>query len=316
MNNVIPINQRTNSVACFMPQSFAELKQLSEIIANSDLAPKDFKGKPGNVMIAVMMGLEVGLKPMQAVQNIAVINGRPCVWGDSMLAIVQASGLLVNFEEFDDGKEATCIVRRKGDKKDHIVKFSMDDAKKAGLSDKPGPWKQYPQRMRQMRARGFAIRDKFSDVLKGLNLAEEVMDYIDGDYTDASQEPENTVPLNEPANYEDALNSAKNKLLKSIDLLELKNNYIAALNAFRGNEDAVKQLTDYKDEIKQNMIDSRANTLRCQEKLEALDHLYKQFVDDYKNVKDEQAIKQLEIIYKETRNAIEFFDGDNKGDVA
>jgi hypothetical protein len=52
----------------------------------------------------------------------------------------------------------------------------MDDAKAAGLLGKQGPWSQYPKRMRQMRARGFALRDVFPDVLKGMPVAEEVMD--------------------------------------------------------------------------------------------------------------------------------------------
>src|SRR3546814_15381125 len=53
----------------------------------------------------------------------------------------------------------------------------MDDAKKAGLAGKQGPGSQYPQRMRQMRARAWAMRDGFADVLKGIGIAEEVRDF-------------------------------------------------------------------------------------------------------------------------------------------
>src|SRR3546814_4979258 len=53
----------------------------------------------------------------------------------------------------------------------------MDDAKKAGRAGKQGPWSQYPQRMRQMRARAWAMRDGFADVLKGIGIAEEVRDF-------------------------------------------------------------------------------------------------------------------------------------------
>ena len=52
----------------------------------------------------------------------------------------------------------------------------MEDAQKAGLQGKSGPWSQYPKRMRQMRARAFALRDVFPDVLRGMPIAEEVMD--------------------------------------------------------------------------------------------------------------------------------------------
>jgi len=51
--------------------------EYAKLISESDLAPKDFKGKPGNVLIAIQYGVEIGLKPMQAIQNISVINGRP-----------------------------------------------------------------------------------------------------------------------------------------------------------------------------------------------------------------------------------------------
>lgn len=52
----------------------------------------------------------------------------------------------------------------------------MEDARKAGLAGKQGPWTSYPKRMRQMRARAFALRDVFPDVLRGMPVAEELMD--------------------------------------------------------------------------------------------------------------------------------------------
>src|SRR5690606_6210149 len=55
--------------------------------------------------------------------------------------------------------------------------FSVADAKKAGLWGKQGPWQQYPKRMLSMRARAFALRDGFADVLRGLGIAEEVQDH-------------------------------------------------------------------------------------------------------------------------------------------
>ena len=42
-------------------------------------------------MLAVQLGSEVGLRPMQALQNIAVINGRPAVWGDALPGLCKAS---------------------------------------------------------------------------------------------------------------------------------------------------------------------------------------------------------------------------------
>lgn len=158
------------------PKTLEEAMKLAEIIAKSDLVPKDFQGKPGNVLIAVQMGKEIGLKPMQALQSIAVINGRPCVWGDGALALVRASGLLEDFREDMDEKAltATCSAKRKGQPTTIVRSFSQAEAKVAGLWDKkPSPWQTYPKRMLQMRARAFVLRDGFADVLKGLAIAEE-----------------------------------------------------------------------------------------------------------------------------------------------
>ncbi len=161
----------------YAPANLSEAMRLADMIARSDLAPKDYKGKPGNVLIAMKMGHELGLSSMQAVQNIAVINGRPSVWGDAMLALCQAHADFEDIIETDDGQTATCTVKRRG-RSPTTRTFSMEDAKRAGLLGKQGPWTNYPARMRQMRARGFALRDAFADALRGLSSAEEQQDVV------------------------------------------------------------------------------------------------------------------------------------------
>jgi hypothetical protein len=159
------------------PGNFEGLWRLSEIMAASGMMPKNIE-RPETVFVAVQMGLEVGLSPMQAVQNIAVVNGRPTIWGDAMIGLVRGSGLLDGISETltgeGDSMTATCVVSRKGEAGETIGRFSVADAKRAALWGKAGPWTQYPKRMLQMRARGYALRDKFADVLKGLYAREEV----------------------------------------------------------------------------------------------------------------------------------------------
>ncbi|ARV23361.1 recombinase RecT [Xanthomonas citri pv. glycines] len=157
------------------PQTFDQALTFADYLAESDLVPKDFKGKPANCLIAMQWGAELGLKPLQALQNIAVINGRAALWGDAVLALVRNSPVCEFVEEWDVNETAHCKVKRKGEK-EALVTFSMEDAKKAGLVGKQGPWTQYPKRMRQMRARAFALRDVFTDVLRGMAIAEEIMD--------------------------------------------------------------------------------------------------------------------------------------------
>lgn len=155
----------------------SEAMEAAKMIANSDLAPKDFKGKPGNVLVAIQMGMELGLAPMQALQNITVINGKACIWGDAMLAVVQSSGKLEYINEWEENGIAYCETKRKGYPKPHTTTYSDNDAKSAGLLNKPGPWQTHKNRMKQVRARAFNLRDQFADVLRGISSAEEVQDY-------------------------------------------------------------------------------------------------------------------------------------------
>ncbi|MBU3639991.1 recombinase RecT [Polynucleobacter sp. AP-RePozz3-80-G7] len=159
------------------PKDFEQALKFSEMMSKSNLVPKEFVGNAGNIMVAVQWGMELGLQPMQAMQNIAVINGRPSLWGDSVMALARSSSLCEYIIEEDDGKVATCRAKRKGQDAEIVASFSMEDATKAGLAGKQGPWTQYPKRMRQMRARAFCLRDAFPDVLRGMPIAEELQDY-------------------------------------------------------------------------------------------------------------------------------------------
>jgi len=162
-------------------RSVDEAMRFGKMLADSEFAPKDFRGKPASCVLAVQHGAEIGLGPMQAIQSIAVINGRPSIWGDAALALVMASPICEYVRErvegTGDGTVAICSAKRRGYPDATVSMFSVADAKKAGLWGKSGPWTQYPRRMLQLRARGFALRDAFPDVLKGLVTAEEAGDY-------------------------------------------------------------------------------------------------------------------------------------------
>jgi hypothetical protein len=161
--------------------SFDDAFRFATMVAKSDFAPKDFKGKPESCLLAIQHGSEIGLSPMQSLQNIACINGRPAIWGDAALAVAMASPVCEYVRESIEGDGesmvATCTAKRRGYETPTVARFTVTDAKKAGLWGKSGPWTQYPRRMLQLRARGFALRDAFPDVLKGLVTAEEAQDY-------------------------------------------------------------------------------------------------------------------------------------------
>ena len=183
------------------------LWRFASYVAASGLAPKGIQTKEA-IFVAVQMGLEVGLTPMAALQNIAVINGRPTLWGDAQLAVVRSTGELEVFEEwyeakgkrlarnpseFGDDTTAVCKVKRAGYAAAETA-FSVADAKRADLWDdrktvkrrsqnggeyeapNDAPWFAYPARMLRMRARSFALRDQFGDALRGFRSVEEAGD--------------------------------------------------------------------------------------------------------------------------------------------
>lgn len=143
------------------------------------------------VMI-IMSGLELGLPPTQALEVIAIINGRRCVYGDGIPALLWSSGFKLSekIEGTGDDRVASCTVVRP-DGEEITRTFSVTQAKKARLWDtreqvpkynggtKPNdsPWYKYDERMLQMRARGWASRDGAPDVLRGLRVAEEERDH-------------------------------------------------------------------------------------------------------------------------------------------
>jgi hypothetical protein len=161
--------------------TFEDAWRFAKMVANSDFAPKEFRGKPEACLLAIQKGAEVGLTPLEALQSIAVINGRPTIWGDAALALVQSSSQCLYVREYTEGEgdnlTAVCEVQRRGYPQPTVAKFSVADAKKAGLWGKSGPWTQYPARMLALRARGFALRNAFADALRGLVTAEEAQDY-------------------------------------------------------------------------------------------------------------------------------------------
>lgn len=175
-----------------MPVTVQEAIKLSEMIASSDLAPKQFKGNAGNCYIAIQMGAEVGISPMQSIQNICVINGRPAIYGDMGKALLLSRGCRIqerDIKQIRETGEAVCEITRPDGKTKAVRTFSMADAETANLTKKEGPWKTDPYRMLAWRAFWFCARDIAADYLKGLRGAEEVRDYVDTEIVPPIPEP-------------------------------------------------------------------------------------------------------------------------------
>lgn len=190
------------------PSNGNEMWYLARVFAGTDMVPKDFKRHPENTFVALAMGMELGISHMQALQNIAVVHGKPTIYGELTIALVQTSGKLEEHDEhwtckskWGEGKKkdhfegdqdlkkwpddltAICIMKRKGIKKPYVGRFSVGDAKRIGQWDKgfdkgKGVWQKSPKDMLMWRARHRAEKG-FSDVLKGLIPREVAEDYED-----------------------------------------------------------------------------------------------------------------------------------------
>ena len=116
------------------PKSFEDLHKFSQMIAKTKMVPTAYQGKPEDIFVGIQWGLELGLKPLQALQNIAVINGKPSIYGDAMLALVRNSEHCEYVvEEFDKSNmTAVCKTKRRG-QPEQVTTFSVDQAKVAKL---------------------------------------------------------------------------------------------------------------------------------------------------------------------------------------
>ncbi len=192
---------RTGTDIVFDPQGKLQFRNYAAVLdftgqlVAAGMAPK---GKTKEqCAICIAFGLPLGMDVLASIQNIAVINGMPCVWGDALVGLVMASGLLedMKVEYLPSVKECGAVkvtVKRRGIREPFVGMFSRHMAEVAGLWGKQGPWTQYPLRMMLNRARAFAFRDGFADVLKGLKVAEEVLDV-------ATEEAERPAPASRRA---------------------------------------------------------------------------------------------------------------------
>ena len=183
-------------VAPIIPTTVAEVAMVASAIIGGNLVPKSYVGKSDDetksrVMLGVMKAAEVGLPPITGINTIAIINGRPSIWGDGAMALVHDSGQLDWSKETLEGTEPTgpvhewpedltavCVMKRKGNDEPVTRRFSVGDAKRAGMWGNPkrAPWINYPKRMLAARARSWCVRDLFADCLSGLSIAEEQHD--------------------------------------------------------------------------------------------------------------------------------------------
>lgn len=167
------------------------MQKLAGQLATSQMIPQRFQNKPRDLWVAMKTAQELGLQPITALRQIAVIQGTPSLFGDLPMALAQKSGHLDSFNEYfldDSGKKiceenenllavpfaAVCRARRKDDSETYVSVFSVEDAKRAGLLPARGGscWAKYQSDMMKYRARSRALKAVVPDALNGIAITE------------------------------------------------------------------------------------------------------------------------------------------------
>lgn len=171
MNDVIPYED-------LMPRTIGDKMSLAGQLAKSGLLPRGLE-TPAKVMAVLQMSHELGIAPMVGCNNISVINGKPTLGSDLMIGLAKGRADYRGMETDQvNGERCRVVIRRAfGDViEESVGEFSMDDAKRAGLLGKSGPWQQYPDIMLYHRAVAIAVRKAYPDVLAGIYTPEEMRD--------------------------------------------------------------------------------------------------------------------------------------------
>lgn len=213
--NKLPMLAGNAALLPIYPQSFEEVFRLARLVVRGGMVkPQRFKNGDtwvdedndaveARATMLIMQGMEIGLPPMQAIQLIAMINGRMTVHSEGVPGLLLTRGFKIgkNFSgtEMSDDWTAICTLTRP-DGGVFVGRFSVADAKRAGLwspnakirkrgrndttyeADNDSPWHKYPARMLWARALGFAARDGAADALRGMMVREDIEDMLRARY--------------------------------------------------------------------------------------------------------------------------------------
>ena len=202
------------------PLSPAEVNwKTAQKIANTPFVPTAFRGKPEAVFAAILYGDELGLGPMQSLNSIHVIEGKPSMSPELMRALVARAGHRLDVKLASNDK-VVLWGKRADNGSEATVEWSMKDAQQAGLAGR-GAWKTYPRAMLLARATSEICRQIFSDCIMGLSYTPEEASSIAGvEWTDAPVEPVQTAPLLTAAPPTTAPNAEPQQVVVEADWVE------------------------------------------------------------------------------------------------
>lgn len=145
---------------------WARINAIAEHLAQSQIVPVAYRRKSHDIVAATLAGRELGLSPMSAMQRIFIIDGKPGLSAEAMVALVHRSGHEIWVDPASNDQWAKVYGQRKGSERVHEMTFTIEEAKAASLLGKDN-WKKYPKSMLRARALSALCRTTFADVLAG-----------------------------------------------------------------------------------------------------------------------------------------------------
>ena len=149
------------------------LKEQVRLIEKTEFVPKQYQGKPHAILACILTGRGLGLDPMHALRSIHIVEGKPTLSSELMVALARRAGHSISGETTS---EKATVTGTRGDNGDTFtVTFTIEDAKAAGLTGRQN-WKNYAEDMLWARAVSRLCRRLFADVLAGVAYtADEAM---------------------------------------------------------------------------------------------------------------------------------------------
>lgn len=151
--------------------SMNDKMQYAQALAQASLLPKQYQRNPGNVLLAVELGESLGIPPIQAINTVHVIEGKPSASSGLISALVRRAGHTLRVKG-DDQSATAEIVRSDDPDFTYSVTWDMGRARNAGVTGKDN-WKKYPAAMLKARAITEVARDACQEALMGVQYTPE-----------------------------------------------------------------------------------------------------------------------------------------------
>lgn len=204
--SIVPVQSTAD---LFAPRSMGEAQSLATMLAGSSLIPKSLVGKPGDVLVILLTGYELGMSGMQALRSIYVVEGRPFLSAELLAALVTRSPACEYWQMVESSDKAcTYETKRRGHNAPIRLTWTIEQAQRAGLQSKSN-WKNHPESMLRARCQASLARAVYADLVLGLAALEELDDHPQQAHGIGSgfeapppppdkKQPEPTLPAPEP----------------------------------------------------------------------------------------------------------------------